>query len=76
MRLFKVAAKSEYVDPKDGKAKHKWYQAGTLRITDAGAMFLRMHQHPDVQYSLFPFEYPSQANSEVEGGEVVDENTH
>lgn len=52
MRIFNACTKVVYND-KEGKQKTIWYRAGTLKITEAGKMFLRLFHQPEVEIYFF-----------------------
>lgn len=50
-QLFNVCAKKIY--EKNGEKKIKWYNAGLLKITDAGKKYLIFFHQPMIEYHLF-----------------------
>lgn len=51
MKFMDICTKRIY--EKDGKEKTIWLKAGTLRVTDAGKMFVELNHLPDVSFYVF-----------------------
>jgi len=51
MQLFNVVSKKVY--EKNGEKKVKFYQVGTMKITDAGKRYLQLYILPQTEFYLF-----------------------
>lgn len=51
MKLFNVFSKKVYVE--NGEKKIRWYIVGTMKVTDKGKQFLRLHLFPEAEFYLF-----------------------
>lgn len=52
MKYFNVCTQLAYTD-KDGQEKKRYYQAGILKLTPTGMMYLRLFTQPSVEFFVF-----------------------